>query len=250
MMEVHEQKQAWKDTGEDLEYSHTTVILRNGDDFFYARTKRRYRSLSEINPENLDVYPISAADIWPPFSTDLTIVPDPLPVDCYVKRPSLVSYADMTVRSKLSDLLLREARICELLRKYPHPNIAQYLGCTIHDNRITGLCFVRYGTTLADRLNGNSLTLPKDIILNGIKCGIQHLHYLGVIHNDVNPSNIMLKSDDTPVIIDFDSSQREGEKLGSKAGTRGWTDENFEFASRENDYYGMKKIKEVMDYQW
>jgi serine/threonine protein kinase len=246
-MEVHEYKQAWMDMGDDFEYSHTTVILRRGDEFFYARTIRRYRSSSEISSHDLDLHPIPAADIWPVFSTDLTRAPDPLPADCYVKRPSLLHYADMTFRSQLSNLLLQEARTCELLRKNPHPNIAQYLGCIIHNNRITGLCFVRYSMTLAHGLNDNAHPLQREIILNGIALGIEHLHGLGIIHNDVNPSNIMLKSDDTPVIIDFDSSLREGEKLGSKAGTRGWTDENFKFASRTNDYYGMKKIQEVME---
>jgi serine/threonine protein kinase len=52
--------------------------------------------------------------------------------------------------------------------------------------------------------------------------GIQHLHSLGLIYCDINPTNILMNGG-TPIIGDFDSCRREGEKLGFKAGTRGWT---------------------------
>lgn len=32
-------------------------------------------------------------------------------------------------------------------------------------------------------------------ILEGIENGIRHLHSLGPVHNDINPSNIMLDKD-------------------------------------------------------
>ena len=56
----------------------------------------------------------------------------------------------------------------------------------------------------------------------------------------------MLNSDDTPVIIDFDSCRRQGDKL-LKGGTWAWTDDTAEFARPENDYYGLKKIHEAMN---
>jgi len=163
-----------------------------------------------------------------------------------VKCSSLIDYAeDGAFRPR--DLLLEEAQICELLRKHPHPNVAQYLGCVVRTatNQIMGLCFVRYEMTLADRLNDQHCPLNRDVCLSGIELGLKHLDSLGLIHNDVNPCNIMFQADDIPVIIDFDSCQREGDKL-LKGGTWGWSDETTRFASRGNDYYGLKKIQEAM----
>jgi hypothetical protein len=51
---------------------------------------------------------------------------------------------------------------------------------------------------------------------------------------------------DTLVIGDFDSCQREGEKLGFKAGTRGWTSEKFKFVRPENNQYGLSKIYDFL----
>lgn len=243
-IQVLEQGEAWTNVGEDSVFSHTAVILRKGNEFYYAHSKRRYRSSDQIDPANLELHPIPIEDIWPPFSSDLTPAPDPVPEDYYVKHPSLVSY-DETDDVQPSDILLEEARICEVLRKHPHPNIAQYVGCSVQDSRITGLCFVKYDTTLATRLNDRDRPVHPDKCWNAIKGGIEHLHSLGLIHNDLNPRNIMLKPDDTPVIIDFDSCRRDGDKL-LKGGTWGWTDENVQYASPKNDYDGLKRIYEAL----
>ena len=245
-MEVYERCQAWKDVGDDVEFSHTIIILRKGREFFYALTNYRYRMSELIDPDDLEVHPIPAADIWPLFSDDLTAAPDPLPANSHVKLQSLLHYVEPDSVVPLADLLLNEARVCEILRNNPHPNIAQYLGCTLQDNRITGLCMVKYETTLADRLKDPDRSFDRNGCIKGIKQGIEHLHSLRLIHNDLNPHNIMFKADDTPVIIDFDSCAREGDKL-TKGGTWGWTDENIKFASPMNDYYGLKKIEEAMD---
>jgi len=246
MMEVYEQGPAWVDVGDDVAFSHTTIILKQDDDFFHARTSRRYRSAAEINADELEVHPIPPSAIWPPLSPDLTQAPNPLPDNCYVKRPSLLYYSEMSADELLSDSLLQEARTCEILRAHPHPNIAQYFGCTTKNRRITGLCFARYNITLADQMKEGLDSFDRDICLRGIQDGIKHLHGLGLVHNDLNPYNIMLKSDATPVIIDFDSCRREGDKLGSTVGTMGWSDESMEFAIPANDYYGLKKIEEFM----
>ena len=243
-MEVHEQGELWKEVDGDLEFSHTMIILRHGDDYFYARHNRRLMPIAQVNPSILETHPIPTMCLWPRYSNDLTPAPDPLPVECYIKHPQMIQY-DEDHASRIPDLFLAEARICEILRNHPHPNIAQYLGCLVRDNRVMGLCLVKYDMTLGDRLKDRNRPFPQDI-LKGIKSGIQHLHGLGIIHNDINPANIMFKADDdTPVIIDFDSCGREGDKL-VKAGTTGWSDDSFDFATTKNDYYGLKKIEEAL----
>jgi hypothetical protein len=65
--------------------------------------------------------------------------------------------------NQIPDLFLAEARICEILKKHPHPNIVQYFGCVTQNDRITGLYLVKYLTTLQDRLKGDR-PVPRDIL--------------------------------------------------------------------------------------
>jgi hypothetical protein len=51
---------------------------------------------------------------------------------------------------------------------------------------------------------------------------------------------------DNPIIIDFDSCKLVGEKLGVKAGTIGWIIAGSEYATRENDLFGISKLQEFV----
>jgi len=60
----------------------------------------------------------------------------------------------------------------------------------------------------------------------------------------MNPTNIVLGKDNTPIIIDFDSCREIGASLkGEMAGTLGW-DHNGQFSEPENDFYGLRKMRE------
>jgi len=246
-MEICEQNQLFAEEDGDLVFSHTKIILREGDQYYYTSTSRRYPDDCKADLHGLVIVPIQASHIWPPFQAQLGQAPEPLPQDCYVKQPSLMYYSDTSTSTSIGfgNLLLHEAEVCEILRASPHPNIAQYLGCIVKNDRITSLCFVKYGMNLRDRVISDSRPFDTDLILQGIRKGIRHLHSLGLIHCDLNPMNIVMDGD-TPVIIDFDSCHRKGERLGLKGGTWGWTDENFEFAMPENDEYGWSKIRDFL----
>lgn len=114
----------------------------------------------------------------------------------------------------------------------------------VEDGRIAGLCFAKYTSALSERLK-DANAAERNIYYEGIEKGIHHLHQLGLIHNDINPSNIMMDGN-TPIIIDFDSCRRTGEMLGDKAGTFGWELEGAEFATPDNDFHGLKKIRELL----
>ncbi|PBP19286.1 hypothetical protein BUE80_DR009522 [Diplocarpon rosae] len=244
-MEICEQNEAFVEENSDLAYSHTKIILRKGDQYYYAITSRRYPVTSKPDLLELDLVPIPTSQIWPPFPRQFARAPDPLPQDCYVKRPSLLYYGDTEASTEMGSLLLNEAKVCEILTAFPHPNIAQYLGCMVEKDRITGLCFVKYGVNLLERVTKDSRPFDIDFCLRGIQQGIRHLHSLNLIHCDLKPTNILMDGD-TPVIGDFDSCQSKGEKLGSKAGTRGWTSQDFKFAMPENDEYGLSKIRDFL----
>lgn len=144
-------------------------------------------------------------------------------------------------------MLIHEAEVCQSLSQCPHPNIAEYYGTVVENDRIVGLCFPKYSINLAERIQDTSRPLDKKRCIDGIRSGIQRMHSLGFIHNDINPYNVMFDDDDIPVIIDFDSCQNEGDELGLKAGTPGWSDVNSKMSVAENDYYGLRKIEDLLE---
>jgi serine/threonine protein kinase len=119
-------------------------------------------------------------------------------------------YGDTQASTYLSSLLLHEAKVCKILRASPHPNIVRYLGCVVENDRVTGLCFVKYDMILSE---GPS----KLDLLQQIQKGIRHLHSLGLIHCDIKPANILMKGE-IPSIGDFDSCQREEKFWVSRQG--------------------------------
>ena len=239
-MEVCERSQMFVEEHGDLVFSHSKFILREGNQYYYAITSHRYPLDSKVDLHELNPVPIPASQIWPSFPTQFGRAPEPLPQDCFVKRPSLLDYGYTEASNgDVGSLLLHEAEVCEILRA------SQYLGCLVENDKIMGLCFVKYGMNLKEMVRKDSRPFDADLILRGIQEGIQHLHSLGLIHCDINPTNIVMDGD-APVIVDFDSCQRNGEKLGIKGGTLDWTREDFEFARPENDEYGLSKIRDFL----
>ncbi|PUU77423.1 serine/threonine-protein kinase-like protein [Tuber borchii] len=245
-MEVCEQAEMFIEEDRCFAFYYTKIILREGNQYYYAITSRRYPVTSKVDLDALDIVSIPPSQIWPSFPTQFRRAPEPLPQDCFVKRPSLLEYGNTEDSNHLSSLLLNEAEVCEILRASPHPNIAQYLGCIVEDDKIMGLCFIKYGMNLEERVTKDSRPFDAGLILLGIQEGIRHLHSLGLIHCDINPTNIVMDGD-TPIIVDFDSCRRKGEKLGTmKVETPDWTREDFEFAMPENDEYGLSKIRDFL----
>ncbi|KAI0550630.1 kinase-like domain-containing protein [Xylaria curta] len=227
----------------DCVYDHSQVILRGpNDDYFYAKYPERL-DRDEIDIKKLNIVRIPPEHIWPLADPKFTQAPEPLPATCYHKRPNLLAYQGAEDdHDFLPTTILNEAEACELLRKHPHPNIARYLGCVVRDGRIKGLGFEKYPITL-DKILEDGTPFDKDQCMRGIEAGVQHMHDLGLVHNDLNPANIMIDGGN-PVIIDFDSCKPEGEEL-MKGGTFEWsTDETH--SKRSNDHYSLSKIREAI----
>jgi serine/threonine protein kinase len=240
-MEIYEQSEIFIEKNGDYVFDHTKLILKENEQYFHATIKNRLCPSLVIDVNKIQPVPIR--DFWPPFDRSLTRVPKPQSNKYFIKRPSLLYYTDEEAQD-LSKQILDEANICEIIRKNPHPNIAEYMGCIEENGSIIGLCFVKYTMDLIQRVQTRR-PLDTDIYLRGIENGIQHLHRLGVVHNDINPRNIMIDEDDKPIIIDFDSCKLDGEELG-KSGTPGWAIENARYAKQENDYYGLSMIKKYL----
>lgn len=74
------------------------MILKKGDQYFYATTKSRH-----VDPSTLDPTPIPTSRIWPPF------------------RPNLLDYGDTEASSDIASMVLHEAKKCEILSALPPP---------------------------------------------------------------------------------------------------------------------------------
>jgi serine/threonine protein kinase len=83
-------------------------------------------------------------------------------------------------------------------------------------------------------------------VLAGVESGIRHLHALGLVHNDINPSNIMLDGDEG-IIIDFGSCRRVGESVEDAGRTYEWYDESVKTAHPQNDLDALEEIRIWLD---
>ncbi|KAK4238820.1 kinase-like domain-containing protein [Achaetomium macrosporum] len=244
-MEIVEQGECFVEKDNDFVFGHTKIILRRKDDgkYFFARSPGRMDTVTPDNIKGPELIEIPAEIIWPVFNSKFTQASQPLPERTYVKRPRLLVYDDAPASQEYSKQLLREIDICELLAKHPHPNLVEYLGCVVEEGRMVGLCLKRYDMTLWEKVD-SGVAFDRKSCLQGIEDGLNHLHRLGLIHNDLNPRNIMVDKDGAhPVIIGFDSCRREGEELGLKGGIAGWGKEGITHASRENDFYALSLIR-------
>ncbi|KAI1750994.1 hypothetical protein F4782DRAFT_507678 [Xylaria castorea] len=100
--------------------------------------------------------------------------------------------------------------MCELIRQHLYSNIATYHSDQSINGRVIRLCFERYPNTLLPKVNPNHLNKSMfirmsertitwelaDHYLPGIEAGVRHLHSLGLVHNDLNSSNVMIATDD------------------------------------------------------
>ncbi|KAJ2975810.1 hypothetical protein NUW58_g8254 [Xylaria curta] len=240
-MEICEAHSAYSECDDGVKFDHTKIILRRGDDeYFYAKSSQRL-SPEEIDIDALEIFEIPTEHIWPLADPKFTQAPNPLPAGCYLKRPTLIHYQP-NEDNDVGNLILTEVEACEVLRQSPHPNIVRYLGCMIKDGRIRGLVFDKYPITLWEMLD-HKIEFDKSHCLHGIEAGVQHMHDLGLVHNDLNPSNIMMDGNH-PIIIDFDSCKSDGKKLGKKGGTYMYSLEDEEYSKRDNDLYSLSKIRE------
>lgn len=135
-------------------------------------------------------------------------------------------------------------------RQHPHPNIARYHGCVVENGRFRGICLQRYSATLKQRVERKHERKPalseteKRRLVQGVRDGVAHLHFLGLVHNALTPSNVMVEDDDA-VIIDFDSCRRHGEPMGVKGLTPGWGAFT-EYAILESDVRNLDQMERYL----
>lgn len=223
--------------GEDQPvFECTIIILKRGDDFFFASSKQREHEVDIKELDAVGLQKIPREHLFPSYESGLTECVNFHHDDVYIKRPSLFSYRNSDT---ISRRLLEEARVCEKLMAQPHQNIARYRGCVVQQGRIIGLCFDRYAETWMERRERGVEVNRK--WLEGVREGVRYLHTLGLVHLDLCEANIMFRQVDgeEAVIIDFDSCVEEGQPLPAK---RGYVSDNINVATFEIDRVAIERI--------
>lgn len=244
-MDIIQKNEAFKRIDGKMKFSYVQTFVRQDGILYSGKWTNRLDSPKKL--EDLqEVKRIPTEDRGPEVNTSWSAV--------YVKTPSLLAYVDGNLEKQIT----REVETCEILRKNPHPNIATYYGYMETHGRVSGLCFKRYTSTLLEVVNPQHLgkvafrSSARELVKENMKCSlegilaaIRHFHTLGLVHNDINPANIMLDEDGTLILIDFDSCRYIGESLRNTEAkrTRHWHDPSVDISLEKNDFDAFKDLK-------
>src|SRR5713101_3409827 len=116
------------------------------------------------------------------------------------------------------DSIARFRHEAQAIAQMRHPNILNVFD--FGELNGTPYMIVEYvpGGSLADRLSRGRLDQATGLrYLRGIASGLDYAHAL--VHRDVKPANVLLESDDTPVLADFGLAKLlQGSSLRSMTG--------------------------------
>ncbi|OIW34228.1 kinase-like protein [Coniochaeta ligniaria NRRL 30616] len=248
---------------QELDFLYTSFVWFDAEDHAYFGqiekpklqiTLEQISSALELIPDQ-DIYPlVSDAELPLSIASDeLNLTPGAELKGIYIKRPPVKDYEwykEEDCVCLLPATLLEEAVTIQRIAQHgQHPNLVRFHGCRIRRGRITGLVLDGYEYNLGEFLKEGK-TVDKERILAGLDAAIRLLHSLGWAHNDVKPANIMVNEQTgDPVLIDFGSCHRIGDKLTSSRGTVGWTEEgdDYTISKESHDIAALEKIRIWLD---
>jgi len=220
----------------------TFAYIDDQDRAWFGKTNdiRKY----DLNVEDLNrlLQPVPDEKIYPLKPDTVSVVSEANRKKLYIKRPKLLCLDNEEDTKLLPRMLLEEAEVLQFFEQHPHPNLVRFHGCTTNRDRLTGIALEKHDIVLQYRHEDVPHPLDIDACMHKIREGIKHIHSLGFAHNDLNPTNILLDGDDNPIIIDFGSCKRFGEKLLS-GGTYGWIDEDYSTSAQCHDESALHKIE-------
>ncbi|KAL4944963.1 kinase-like domain-containing protein [Aspergillus oleicola] len=243
-------------TGE-FQYTTCAVFEEQTDQVCLTRLTRRKADLARnVDAIRQALQFIPDTDIYPLYPGDQVLhrVSDHIAnEEEYEKHQDLYTF-DVFQRHGMNQWLveglLYEAHVMEVLRQNPHPNIVKYHGCKMRRGFITALVMERHKDQLQDVLKNGRRAVDKEVIMAGLESAVTHLHSLGLAHNDLNPAIVRFTTAGVPVLADFGSCRKIGDKLGSSRGTMGWIEgppEKYLTSEVSHDIYGLERIREWLD---
>jgi serine/threonine-protein kinase len=118
------------------------------------------------------------------------------------------------------DTTARFRHEAQAIAQMRHPNIVNVYDFGEHDGVPYMIIEFVPGGSLANRLSQGPLDTATTLkYLRGIAAGLDHAHGLGIVHRDVKPANVLLETDDTPVLADFGLAKLlQGSSLKSMTG--------------------------------
>lgn len=122
-----------------------------------------------------------------------------------------------------SDFVKRFKREARLLENLNHPNIVRLHSYDFSSDPCYIVMDFIQGESLDKRIANHPQGLPPAEalkIMTTVMAAIAHCHSHKpeIVHRDLKPENIMLRSDGTPVVLDFGIANREGELKITEAG--------------------------------
>lgn len=121
-----------------------------------------------------------------------------------------------------------------------------HYGCRVKHGRLTSMFIEKHEENLQQYASRPDFhLLDKRRFVEGLESAVNHIHSLGIAHNDMCPVNIMVK-DGMPVLIDFGSAGAFGTRLQS-LGSVGWYEEEFNTSEAKHDIYSVQKIRDRLD---
>jgi serine/threonine protein kinase len=105
----------------------------------------------------------------------------------------------------------RFQREYEIISSIAHRNIAEiYDFGTLPDHKYLAMEYIPCGD-LRDRLR-NPMSIDESLYyLRTIAEALRVIHVFGILHRDLKPANVMLREDNSPVLIDFGLARRSVE---------------------------------------
>lgn len=248
---------AYRHNGDDRTYCYTQVIFVDGGRFYVARVAEepdmheRYVDITPGDLKRVEEIPVGA--YRPSLRVGFTIASPTAVLEGYIKETNPLAI-QIGVDPKM--FVLQEIAACEALRRRPHPSLARYRGCVATDGQVSALVYDKYAVSLLDLVNPRGVGKADfynsarpytpgvfSRYIRDVRSGLMHLHWCGLVHNDLNPSNVMISSFDRAVIIDFDSCMRIGAPLGRTKRTPGWYDPCVGVSEVDNDWSALEEIR-------
>ena len=222
--EIIEVADMWDGLGDEERFKATVIIWKEGSNFYRSevpeRVDKKDIDLDSLTRSSKELDMSLFRGIWKP---SLSEVPPSLLADAYIKTPSLLD--EQTKDFRPGDHLVFEAEILEFIKgKGGHSNVCEFYGCVREGSFVTGLALKKYPRSLGDLMKESKPEIDyRRKLHDGILDGIKFIHDLGLVHNDLNPNNIMIDEDGRAVIIDFDTYSRVGDNSAERCGTFPWS---------------------------